>query len=41
MMDLERLKAVRAGHRGVITKLTCELDKALTSGTATGEKVAF
>ena len=38
-MDLERLKAVRAGHRGVITKLTRELDEALTSGTATGEKV--
>ena len=37
-MDLERLKAVRAGHRGVITKLTRELDEALT-GSATGEKV--
>ena len=37
-MDLDRLKAVRAGHRGVITKLTRELDEALT-GTASGEKV--
>ena len=39
VMDLERLKAVRAGHRGVITKLTRELDEALTSSPATGEKV--
>jgi len=38
-MDLDRLKAVRAGHRGVITKLTRELDEALTSGTATEEKI--
>jgi len=35
-MDLERL---RAGHWGVITKLSRELDETLTSGTATGEKV--
>ena len=38
-MDLERLKAVRAGHQGVITKLTRELGEALTS-PATGEKVS-
>ena len=37
-MDLDRLKAVRAGHRGVITKLTRELDEALT-GTVSGEMV--
>ena len=37
-MDLERFKSVRAGYRGVITKLTRELDEALT-GTATREKV--
>ena len=36
VMDLERLKA---GHRGVITKLTRELNEALTRGPATGEKV--
>ena len=34
-MDLDRQKAVRAGHRGVITKL----DKALTGDAASGEKV--
>jgi len=38
-MDLDRQKAVRAGHRGVITKLTRELDEALTGDAASGEKV--
>jgi len=39
-MDLDRHKAVRAGHQGVIMKLTCELDGALTGDpAATGEKV--
>jgi len=35
-MDLDRQKAVRAGHREVITKLTRELDEALTGDTASG-----
>jgi len=38
-MDLDRQKAVRAGHRGVITKLTREVDEALTGDAASGEKV--
>ena len=38
-MDLERLKAVRAAHRGVITKLTGEVDEALSSTTPVGDKV--
>ena len=38
-MDLERLKAVRAAHRGMITKLTREVDKALSSTTPVGDKV--
>ena len=37
--DLEKLKAVRAAHRGVITKLTREVDEALSSTTPVGDKV--
>ena len=37
-MDLDRLKAVRAGHRGVVTKLTREVGKALSEAEA-GDKV--
>jgi len=38
-MDLNRQKAVRAGHWGVIMKLIRELDEALTDDAASGEKV--
>ena len=38
-MDLEILKAVRAAHRNVITKLKRELDEALVSIESVGDKV--
>ena len=38
-MDLDRLKAVRAGHRRVVTKLTREVDEALNEAEA-GDKVS-